>query len=182
MEILKLQWTAIGVDMFFPTIPKLTPNLTSSHHLKLENNNWIYHFRTIKLCYPQTPEQVIPLVDWHKLTYLVLTCRKTPISQCSKDFGSTTCCSIVVHIYEQKSIPICTSYNNSAPFLIAVNAFLSNSHISEAAASIYMCDILLDMLLHDLSPVIASHYDSCFSCYCLFNCQLFHIFFFSYCH
>jgi len=31
--------------------------------------------------YPQTPEPVIPLVDWHKLTYLVLTCRKTPINQ-----------------------------------------------------------------------------------------------------
>jgi len=31
--------------------------------------------------YPQTPEPVIPLVDWHKLTYLLLTCRKTPINQ-----------------------------------------------------------------------------------------------------
>jgi len=31
--------------------------------------------------YPQTPEPVIPLVDWHKLTYFVLTCRKTPINQ-----------------------------------------------------------------------------------------------------
>jgi len=31
--------------------------------------------------YPQTPKPVIPLVDWHKLTYLVLTCRKTPINQ-----------------------------------------------------------------------------------------------------
>jgi len=31
--------------------------------------------------YPQTPEPVIPLLDWHKLTYLVLTCRKTPINQ-----------------------------------------------------------------------------------------------------
>jgi len=28
-----------------------------------------------------TPEPVIPLVDWHRLTYLVLTCRKTPIKQ-----------------------------------------------------------------------------------------------------
>jgi len=28
-----------------------------------------------------TPEPVIPLVDRHKLTYLVLTCRKTPINQ-----------------------------------------------------------------------------------------------------
>jgi len=31
--------------------------------------------------YPQKPEPVISLVDWHKLTYLVLTCRKTPINQ-----------------------------------------------------------------------------------------------------
>jgi len=31
--------------------------------------------------YLQTPEPVIPLVVWHKLTYLVLTCRKTPINQ-----------------------------------------------------------------------------------------------------
>jgi len=31
--------------------------------------------------YPQTPEPVIPRVDWHKLTYLVLTCRETPINQ-----------------------------------------------------------------------------------------------------
>jgi len=32
--------------------------------------------------YPQTPEPVItPGIDWHKLTYLVLTCRKTPINQ-----------------------------------------------------------------------------------------------------
>jgi len=31
--------------------------------------------------YHQTPEPVIPLVDWYKLTYLVLTCRKTPINQ-----------------------------------------------------------------------------------------------------
>jgi len=30
--------------------------------------------------YPQTPEPVITLVDWHKLTYLVLTCRRTPIN------------------------------------------------------------------------------------------------------
>jgi len=31
--------------------------------------------------YPQMPEPVIPLVDWQKLTYLVLMCRKTPINQ-----------------------------------------------------------------------------------------------------
>jgi len=31
--------------------------------------------------YPQTSEPVIPLVDWHKLTVLVLTCHETPISQ-----------------------------------------------------------------------------------------------------
>jgi len=31
--------------------------------------------------YPQTPEPVIPLVEWHKLTYLVWPYRKTPINQ-----------------------------------------------------------------------------------------------------
>jgi len=31
--------------------------------------------------YPQMPEPVIPLVHWHKLTYLVLTCCKTPTNQ-----------------------------------------------------------------------------------------------------
>jgi len=36
--------------------------------------------------YPQTLEPVIPLVDWHKLTYLVLTCRKTPINQSINQF------------------------------------------------------------------------------------------------
>jgi hypothetical protein len=29
--------------------------------------------------------QLSPLVDWHKLTYLVLTCRKTPINQLFTD-------------------------------------------------------------------------------------------------
>jgi len=29
--------------------------------------------------YPQLP--VLPLAEWYKLTYLVLTCRKTPINQ-----------------------------------------------------------------------------------------------------
>jgi len=31
--------------------------------------------------YPQRWASNPPLVDWHKLTYLVLTCRKTPINQ-----------------------------------------------------------------------------------------------------
>jgi len=38
--------------------------------------------------YPQTSEPLIPLADWHKLTYLVLTCRKIPINQHCK-FVST---------------------------------------------------------------------------------------------
>jgi len=37
-------------------------------------------FCTFLVGYPQTSEPVIALVDWHKLTYHVLTCRKTPIT------------------------------------------------------------------------------------------------------
>jgi len=46
------------------------------------------------LSYPQMPEPVIPLVDWHKLTYLVLTCHKTPINQ--SNLVSTLLLPIVV--------------------------------------------------------------------------------------
>jgi len=47
---------------------------------------FIVSYATVCFCmflvdYPQTPEPVIPLVDWHKLTYLVVTCRNTPINQ-----------------------------------------------------------------------------------------------------
>jgi len=41
----------------------------------------LYVFCMFLVGYPQTPEPIIPLVDWHKLTYFVLTCRKTPINQ-----------------------------------------------------------------------------------------------------
>jgi len=44
----------------------------------------LYVFCMFLVGYPQTPEPAIPLVDWHKLTYLVLTCRKTPINQLIK--------------------------------------------------------------------------------------------------
>jgi len=48
---------------------------------------------TLCLCmflvaYPQTHE----LLDWHKLTYLVLTCRKTPINQLAVAAGNCRQC------------------------------------------------------------------------------------------
>jgi len=42
--------------------------------------------------YPQTPEPVIPLVDWHKLAYLVLTCHKTPINQSINQLSRNIVC------------------------------------------------------------------------------------------
>jgi len=41
----------------------------------------LYVFVCFSLAILKRLSQKSPLVDWHKLTYLVLTCRKTPINQ-----------------------------------------------------------------------------------------------------
>jgi len=50
----------------------------------------LYVFVCSWLAILKRQSQQSPLVDWHKLTYLVLTCRKTPINQ-SKFFVFTMC-------------------------------------------------------------------------------------------
>jgi len=94
-----------------------------------------------------TPEPVIPLVDWHKLTYLVLTCRKTPINQLMFDRYSSDNLYISLITGRIDIVHICFVVSASIKRFFRSDCCRS-SRLAPSAAVISGCDVAVFYWVH----------------------------------